>query len=72
MSNIEATLWKVVPSNQRNNAGFFDRSCTIITMERLAFCALIKHNLQKDQISYAKDFISVQMQTLALKCSSEI
>ena len=45
-------------------------------MERLAFCALIKHifktDLQKDKISCAKDFISCHMQTLALKCSPEI
>ena len=45
-------------------------------MERIAFCALIKRNfktdLQKDEISYAKDFISVHMQILALKCSQKI
>ena len=45
-------------------------------MERLAFCALIKHifktDLQKDKILCAKDFISCHMQTIALKCSPEI
>ena len=44
-------------------------------MERLAFSALIKHifktDLQKDNISYAKDFISRHMQAFALKCSLE-
>ena len=45
-------------------------------MERSAFCALIKHifktDLPKEKISCAKDFISLHMQTLALKCSPEI
>ena len=45
-------------------------------MERLDFCALIKHifktDLQKDKILCAKDFISCHMQTLALKYSPEI
>ena len=55
---------------------FFDELFHHYYMERLAFCALIKHifktDLQKDKISCAKDFISCHMQTLALKCSPEI
>ena len=43
---------------------------------RLPFCALIKHilktDLQKDKISCAKDFISLHLEALALKCSPEI
>ena len=42
---------------------------------RLAFCALIKHifkaEFKKEKISCAKDFISLHMETLALKCSPE-
>ena len=45
-------------------------------MERLAFCALIKHifktDLQKDKISCVKNFISRHIQTFALKCCPEI
>ena len=45
-------------------------------MERLTFCALIKHmfktDLQKDEISCAKYFINVHMQTFALKCNQKI
>ena len=45
-------------------------------MEQLDFCLLIKYifkiDLEKDKISCARDFISVHMQILALKCSSEI
>ena len=45
-------------------------------MDRIASRALIKYtfqiDLQKDKISCAKDFISVHMQTLALKCSPKI
>ena len=45
-------------------------------MERLAFCALIKHifetDLQKEKISRAKDFIFFHMKTVALKCRPEI
>ena len=35
------------------------------------FKHIFKTNLQRDKISCAKDFISVHMQTLALKCSPE-
>ena len=40
-------------------------------MEKMALCGSIKHmfqtDLQKDEVSCAKDFISVHMQTIALK-----
>ena len=45
-------------------------------MDRLAFCALIKHifktDLEKGKISCAKGFISRHMETFALNCSPEI
>ena len=45
-------------------------------MERMAFCAVIKHviitDLQKDEISCVKDFISTHMQTITLKYSQKI
>ena len=57
----------------RNNTGFFDGLLHHYYIERLPFCALIKHifktDLPKDKISCAKDFNSVHKQTLALKCS---
>ena len=40
-------------------------------MKKMALCASIKHmfkiDLQKDEISCAKDYISVHMQTISLK-----
>ena len=40
-------------------------------MEKMALCASVNHifqtDLQMDQISCVKDFISVHMQTIALK-----
>ena len=43
-------------------------------MDKFACCALIKHifktDLQKDKRSCAKNFISVHMKTLALKCGT--
>ena len=66
----------MAPSNQGNNTGFFDGLVHHYYMERLAFCALIKHifkiDLQKNKNSFAKDFISDHKQTLALKWSPEI
>ena len=61
---------KGVSSNQKNNAGFFDWLVHYNYMNRLTFCALIKHifktDLHTDKISCAKNFISVHMQPLSL------
>ena len=55
---------------------FFDEFFHHYYMKRSAFCALIKHifktDLQQDKISCAKNFISRDIQTFALKCSPEI
>ena len=55
---------------------FFDELFHHYYMARLAFCVLIKRifktDLQKNKISFAKDFISPHMQTLFLKRSPEI
>ena len=68
--------WKAASSNQRNTTCFFGGVVHHYYMEMLTFCALIKHifktDLQKDKSSCPKDFISVHMQTLGLKCSPEI
>ena len=61
----EVKQWKVTPSKQRNNAGFFDRLVHHYHIDILAFCALItqifKTDLQKDKISCVKEFISAHM-----------
>ena len=53
----EASQWKMAPSNQSNNS-LFDGLMHHYYMEKLAFCALIKHmfktDLQKDEISCTK------------------
>ena len=54
---------------------FFDELFHHCYMERLALCALIKHifktDLQKNKISFSKDFISRHMETLTFKYRPE-
>ena len=66
---------KGVSSNQKNNTGFFDWLVHYNYMNRLTFCALIKHifkaDLRTDKISCAKDFISVHMLPLSLNSAQK-
>ena len=54
---------------------FFDRLIHNFYMDRLAFCALIKHifktDLKKEKISCAK-YLFLSMQTLAFKYSPKV
>ena len=66
---------KVDPPNQSNNTGFLMDWSTLTTWRGCIFMLqlnIFKTNLSKDKVSFAKDFISVHMQTLRSICSRKI
>ena len=71
------TILKIFLQNEgRLVRGYFKKNtvleCLANIFGSVASATSTKHILKQDKISFAKDFISVHMQTLTLKCSQEI